>query len=528
MNRVLIALVMFVLWGMSVPASANTLAQFDAETVTLNQTVTLRVRSNSIKRNITPDLSALEGYFEEINRQTSTRIQTVNGRTSSITEWHIQLLPIQVGKIKISGLTVGGELINDVAITVKPDPNNASTPGAEYFITAHVDNAAPYVQQMALLTIEVAYRVNLRNWSDPKLAIENTQLIPLTSRRKEIQHLGYEYVVYELRYALFAQRSGTLEIPELLYSATLSSPSQRNLSMMSRPGRRVFIRSNPVTLDVQPRPAPTDTPWLPASDVAVNLKHPSLDKFKPGDNLDFELQITAISALDSQIASLELIEEDGLSIYPAPEKRVQQEINQGQTIASQLTQSFSVVPNGGGTFEVPSFSVTWFNTNTNTYETARSQPYSFRVEGPAYKKSEAPATSAEPITTRQEIPSISLDKITNDLASFNWRPLAYTLGSLALMTLIAYWLVRYITRPIWSYNGYQLYKKLSSRAHLQTNKALTELLINDDLKARTVRLSQDEALTLRERVHLSKAINSAINDEAKTSTLSVLNRSSLT
>lgn len=512
---------------------AEVTARFDSPQVTLNQTLTLVIRTSSIKRNVSPDLSALAGYFEEINRQTSTRIVSRNGATTSITEWHVQLLPLTTGKIDIDTIIVDGEFAPAVSVNVLPDPNNATTAGADYFVTATIDNPNPYVQEMVTLTVDVATRVNLRNWNSPELTIPDVQRIALQTKRKEITHLGYDYVVFQLRYALFAQRSGKLTIPEILYSATLSQPSNRSLSMMSRPGRRVFIRSNPITIDVLPRPAPTDSPWLPASDLAISLSAPVQQPYQAGDDLSFELRVVASNALQSQIPDLDIPEQQTASLYTERPERSATELDDG--INSQLVQQFTIVPNSGGELVIDSFEVVWFNTETQQYERASTQPLTYQIDGPIAALEDTPlATDTLPEGSPTIEPNASIDEQTPTAQSNaqGTSILELVKGLLpigiAVMLLIAAmiggaYLVKRRTRPIYRLPSNQFYQALVSLVHSQRRCALSQLNLDRVDKQLVDQLASGNELSASAKKQLYRRVISALNSKDSNYALSVLN-----
>jgi len=511
--------IILLLASLIVPLSshADAVAGFDSTSASLNQTVTLTVRSSSMSRSLEPDLSEILQHFEEINRQTSTRIQSINGRTASVSEWYIQLLPRATGEFRFQGIRVGNDSTGPLTIKVTKDPNTSTNPGADYFVTAAVDNPTPYVQQMVLLTVEIATKVTLRNWNPPELDIEGVRIQPLQYYQAEKEHLGHQYIVHQLRYALFPQRSGSLTIPAIRYSATLSQPSRRSLAVMSRPGRRIIMNSEPFDIEVKPKPSNAGTSWLPSANVAISLHHRNQPPFNPGDELVFNIDLMASDVLPEQIPSLTIPSIDGLSIYPEPEKRSLVETKTG--LLSRLEQTIRVVPNGGGEFALPSFNVDWYSTVTNTPNTSTTAAYHFSVVGEPFIPD--PAISNHELATSETIEDpvtppltdLTIDNGDSNIKVRSFTQYLYLLGLGALLTLalaIIYRLVRKVRNTVWFSNNH-FYCRISSWAQSQTSLGLSNPKISTEdqallhaLSLRHLELSLFERKALFER--LSKAL----------------------
>jgi len=542
MNKLTTLFVFLLAIAHSSLAFSDAVAGFDSKTISLNQTVTLTVRSSSMSRSIQPDLSEVYKHFEETNRQTSTRIQSINGRTASVSEWYIQLLPRTKGVFKFSGISVGNDTTGPLSIEVIADTNNSATPGANYFVTASVDDTTPYVQQMMLLTVDIASRVTLRNWNPPELQIEGVRIQPLQYGQSEKQHLGHTYVVHHLRYALFPQRSGTLTIPSIRYSATMAEPSRRSLAVMSRPGRRVIMSSESFEVEVQAQPTTATLNWLPSPNVAISLHHRNRPPFEAGDELVFNLDLMANDLLPEQIPSFVIPKIDGLSIYVEPEKRSLVETKTG--IMSRLEQTLRVVPNGGGDFTIPPFTANWYSTQRDTPMESATTAYQFSVEGPPFEPStNAPAPLAEVIS--DEVTQALKPEVVDDneqLASqlpladraLNWvrDTLSWVrshmiesliVAFLAALCGLIYFGASALRHKIW-YSQRAFYQRLNSWAQNEFNSSLVSdnISASDQKLLHRLSLGQIE-LTLSERRALVKRLEVSLDVDSGDHALSQLN-----
>src|SRR5690606_21934349 len=77
---------------------------------------------------------------------------------------------------------------------------------------------------------------------------------------------GVRHGVIEMRYAIFPQQSGELDIPSQLFSATGLEPTS-STRLSSRTGKLVQVRPPSIRLQVRPVPdsSTPGVPWLPAT-----------------------------------------------------------------------------------------------------------------------------------------------------------------------------------------------------------------------------------------------------------------------
>ena len=84
---------------------------------------------------------------------------------------------------------------------------------------------------------------------------------------------GERYRVLERRYAIFPERSGTLTIPAMQLSGRLIERPSDRLWQPTVRGRRVQVESEPLTLEISPRPSLfTGDFWLPARRITYHSK----------------------------------------------------------------------------------------------------------------------------------------------------------------------------------------------------------------------------------------------------------------
>src|SRR5262249_8855403 len=127
---------------------------------------------------------------------------------------------------------------------------------------------------------------------------------------------GRRYRVWERRYALTPEKSGTLTLPALAFHGHAIDPADIN-SFFNR-GRAVAARSEALSLDVRPRPAASGSDaWLPAR--AVELSAQGVDAQGParvGEPLTLTLHVRAQGLSFEQLPDLKLPAIDGADVYP--------------------------------------------------------------------------------------------------------------------------------------------------------------------------------------------------------------------
>src|SRR5690606_33574359 len=149
---------------------------------------------------------------------------------------------------------------------------------------------------------------------------DDSALTPLQTPEARVEQLGkpitYEKMVngvrhgvIEIRYAIFPLRSGDIELPAQVFSATLverNNPDQLN-PFGPRSGRTVRVTSPAIPLRVKAKPAdyPSDAPWLPARALTLSETWtPEPDQASVGDSLTRQLVLRAEGLSSTQLPPL--------------------------------------------------------------------------------------------------------------------------------------------------------------------------------------------------------------------------------
>lgn len=360
---------------LSTLAYANGLvASVDRNRLSLDDTLDLILETPDANLYGKPDLTPLEPLFHILGTRQVNRLSTVQGQTSVLTRWIITLQPRNQGFIVIPPLKVGDQESQSISIQVTEPSAAQSGQAAPIYIETTLDQDSLYVQEQALLTLRIFHSVSL--YDDSSLTppqVKDARVEQLGDARTYEQLVnGVRHGVIEVRYAITPLKSGELDIPAQVFSAT---PALRNSGINpfgARPGSPTRVHSSPLNLTVKPIPAsyPSDATWLPARSLTLSeTLSPEASEIKVGDSLTRTLTITASGLSSAQLPDLPQTQIEGLRNYP-DQPRLSNRVDEFGLLGSR-EESEALVATETGSFELPAVELYWWNTETDQLETAR-------------------------------------------------------------------------------------------------------------------------------------------------------------
>ncbi len=347
---------------------ADVKATTDRTVISIDETITLNIQSKNGSGE--PDLSVLKKDFQILGQRESQNYSLINGHASSTHTWTITLLPRKNGELSIPAIKVGKETTRAIPLVIQKQSANPALDGREVFLKMQLtpqDNV--YVQQQILITVQLYHRIRLANASLTELELENTVVEKLGNDSNFSKVIGkYRYNVIERHYAIYPQQSGSLTIPSLTFSG--NKEIGQNFSLFSRPGQQLISRTKPVTINVQPIPASyTGKHWLPAESLVLEseiMEDPN--NIKSGEAITRHIIIRATGLLGSQLPAITIPASKEYKTYPDKEKLNNQLLN-GKVIGSRK-DTIAIIPLRAGQFTLPEIKISWWNTLSNTQETA--------------------------------------------------------------------------------------------------------------------------------------------------------------
>lgn len=355
----------------SVSATAAFEASVDRTRLIEGETLQLTLETLAANRFNRPDLSPLEQHFDVQGSRQLSLVSQLDGKTQPVTRWVIGLLPKRTGYVVIPPLSLDTLRSNPISLhvlTASQAAQDETAQMAPVFIDAEVDTETPYVQAQVLLTLRVYHSVSLYDDSTlTGLDIPDARVESLGPPRNYERLInGMRHGVIEVRYALFPQRSGALEVPSQLFSAT-TMPSRGADSGLSARGRLVQVRSPGITLQVRPIPPeyPPDAPWLPATGLTLSQTwqpDPGLDLLA-GESLTRTLTVQAEGLNATQLPEMSSLGDEpiaGLRQYADQPKLENQVLDDG--IRGLRQDSAALLVQQPGTFQLPALRLYWWDT----------------------------------------------------------------------------------------------------------------------------------------------------------------------
>ncbi len=407
---------------------AGVRATLDRSTVQDGDTVTLVIEASGKDPGGQPDLSVLEQDFEIVGTSTSQQMQIINGKRSGSRQWQIELAPLHGGVIEIPAVAVGSARTSPLTLTVtdQPSPGMAAASGEPVFLKASVEpeSANSHVQQQLNYTLQLYFRQPLVNGSFEGPSIDKALVERLGDDVRYTTRVnGVEYQVVERRYAVFPEESGELVIPPVVFDGYLRTGSGRRMSvpginsmiddfMNGMPfggtGKRIRVRSEPLTVTVKPRPSDYHgNAWLPAAELSL---HDSWADEPPelrvGEPVTRTLTLEARGLEGSQLPALNFPDVKGMRLYP--EQPVHENRTDGKWVYGSSKQSLAYVPSTSGKQTIPEIRVDWWDTGAQQQRTVvlpawevnvlpgttpAAQPPAAPVTSPAVEKTAAAATA---------------------------------------------------------------------------------------------------------------------------------------
>ncbi len=381
--------------------AASLTARTDRTELSIDETLELILETGDGTVFGRPDLEPLAGRFKVVGTRQLNQLSGIDGEARAVTQWLVTLQPLQTGELTIPSLQLGDWSSDPIPLKVSPSKAEGSDKLAPIFIDATLDQDSVYVQAQAVLTLRIYHSVSLYDDSTLSPLQMNDALVEQlgNSRTYEKDINGVRHGVIEVRYALFPQKSGELEIPAQLFSATTVSPSPDDNPYGSRFGKSSQVRSPSISLQVRPKPAdyPTEAPWLPATSLTlVEAWSPPLEEAQVGEALTRSLLLKADGLSSTQLPPLDSPPLAGLRRYP-DQPSLADDIT-GDGISGSREQREALVPSRPGEFLLPAQEVVWWNTREDRLERTRLDARTLRIaENPELQQPAEEVAATPPI-----------------------------------------------------------------------------------------------------------------------------------
>ena len=360
-----------------------------------------------------------------------TRMEFVNGATSFSRDLTYTLYARRIGTFTIgpARLEFQGEEYetNSIAVEIvniqpgarprgkggRGEGDDSETIEDYLFLRVASDRSEAYLGQQVTVTYDLLYRTQVQNvgfetvpsfsgfWFKDLFVASR-----LDPRRELIDGVAFNATPLK-HVALFPTTAGRHEVEPFAITCSVPRRGRRRggslfdaFSLFDR-SQTLLVRSDPITIDVSPLPEagrPTDFGGAVGSYHITASAQPT--EVSVGDPVTLKLQIEGSGNI--QAVTTSPLSMDGFQVYE-PKRTVAEQI-QGQRYGGKVTFEYILIPERGGSFEIPAVQFSYFDPEQGRYRTARSDPVAIRSHG----KAEAQPTVAYGLT-RKEIEEVGRD-----------------------------------------------------------------------------------------------------------------------
>ena len=435
-NRLAVGLVL--LMALPLANAAAVSAKLDRSSAVVGETVTLVLQTSDTDQSLDTDLSVLQRDFDVLNRRSETQMSFVNGRQSASVRVVITLEPKRAGNLLIPALQFPGSRSAPTYLKVSAAPALAPGDAEPVFIevTVQPESGPYYVLSQLSLLVRIFYQANLTEAAINPPAPDQASVRLLDEVPYQSDRNGKRYRVLERRYAIFPERSGTLTIPPMQLSGRLiEKPSDRLWQPQVR-GRRVRVESEPLVLEIKPRPAGyTGDFWLPARRITLSQQISDNEKLHVGE------PVTRTVILDAQGLEENMLEEPAwpevpsVRIYPDQPQGISRD--DGEWVLGHKEFRYAIVPENAGELVLPEIQLDWWDTVANKQRTAVLPEHRVNV-----LPSELSQAAIAPPPVPAVVPGVSVGAFTSADSlpgkTLLWRTTTGVFAFLWLLTLFFY------------------------------------------------------------------------------------------
>ena len=343
--------------------AASVMARVDRNSLIEGETLTLVLQTNNTRQSLEANLDVLREDFVVLDQRSETQMSIVNGEQTAMVRKMVTLEPRRTGHLTIPALRVGGQLTQPIEIYVDAAPEPAPGEPEPVFIEVDLNPAQGpyYVHSQIGLVVRLFYQQTLTEAAISQPEPENASVRLLDEVPFQADRGGQRYRVLERRYALFPERSGTMRIPALVLSGRLVDRNSSRLWQPSNRGRRVRVESDPITIEVAPRPAEfTGDDWQPARSYRLGEQLSTSGAVHVGEPVTRTITIDAVGLEENMIAEPRWGEIPDARIYPDQPQGISRD--DGEWVLGHKEFRYAVVPEKAGELVLPELSVAWWDT----------------------------------------------------------------------------------------------------------------------------------------------------------------------
>jgi hypothetical protein len=481
--------------------AVNLDVKLDSAEIAAGDTVTLTVTVDEQSFGEAPDFSPLKNDFEIISNRQSSQFSMTNGQITSTSSWILTLLPKKEGFIAIPPLTYGKQTSKPLKLHVTQRRQVDSVNSNEViFMDAQVDKKDVYVQEQVIYTVRLYRRIDLHESSYTPPKVDSAVMEALGNQREYTSTVdGRSYKIIELRYAVFPQKSGTLEIPPAQIVGTIFLGNNRSFMFDPFNGRQIRRQTPEVKINVRPQPAnyPADKPWLPARSLKLRESWtPDDTQLQVGEPVTRHVTLEAEGLAQSVLPPLSMPASDAVKIYPE-----QPEITSNigpRGMLSTRKENFAIIATQAGKVTLPPVEVTWWDVDDEKIKVAKLPARTVTVSGAARQAQ----TDAQPQAPLAAPPEDTAPQSLSTSGNTTWQWIALVALLLWLATLAALGMLFWRRRKPVAAEQVKTETPFSRQAEKFARAALLDACARNDAKA-----ARKQLIELYRQIFQSAAIH---------------------
>ena len=436
LSSLVLAVVLLQVYSLAQAAAVT--AKLDRNSAVVGETVTLVLETSDTNQSLDADFSVLQKDFDVLNRRSETQMSFVNGTQTASVRLVITLEPKREGELTIPALRFPGAASNPLILKVIAAPALAPGTAEPVFIevTVQPEEGPYYVLSQISLMVRIFYQANLTEAAINPPAPDQATVRLLDEVPYQSDRNGERYRVLERRYAVFPERSGTLVIPAMQLSGRLIERPSDRLWQPTVRGRRVQVESEPLILDISPRPPSfTGDFWLPARRITLSQQISDNEKTRVGEPITRTVIVDAVGLEENMLEEPVWPEIPATRIYPDQPQGISRD--DGEWVLGHKEFRYAIVPEQPGELVLPEIRLDWWDTVTHQQRTAVLPQHRVNV-----LPSELSPSVSIPPSTAGDMADVSLGISAEnaDLAAnaTRWKFSTAAFAVLWLLTLVFY------------------------------------------------------------------------------------------
>ncbi len=473
--------VLFCICALSLNAQVEVRAEVNTTTVTLNEEINLTVYVTAPSTNIeTPQMPSLPN-FNIYSAGQSRQVNMVNGKVTARLQFNYILTPRFAGKTTIGAFTVkvAGQDYQTEPIEIEISRQTPSAPRTyeqaleqvrqkkaqknkvesevnsklpNFFMTAQTNTKSAYINEQ--VTLKIRFYQSQNTLGQPlydKPQIKGMFAEDIATRQGQETFGNKTYYYTEIESALFGLVRGVAEIGSATVTYTSSEGVFDAFDMFFRGangGQSHKVESDILFVDILPLPT-EDKPASFYGAVGKNYQiSSSLDSYEvnAGEPITLTVTIKGIGNL-AAVKDIPVPEIDQSFRTYETSSNLTNKIAAGKLTGTKVYKTV-IVPRASGNYTIPQIAFSYFDTETKTYRTIKSEELHLKVLPPSSNDQKTLSFAeengggagqqiqhlAKDISYLKYSPQSYFNKVTSKIADFgNNNFYAFVLISLVLL-----------------------------------------------------------------------------------------------